>query len=210
VINLKDEIKEILNELESLFEISESPEHIINGFNKIKYYITNLQTIEQQYSAILSENAELKNKIFDLEDTLIDKKEYCYGLETQLTILQKENDRLKEKENKLQEKFKDWKKEIEKERKHYLCDRTDCCGRIKNSRKYNSIYQELKTCKSRNEKANEYIKENTRWFDSEYAKIYGELVDCAGAKGDRLEVLVNPSNLSKILGGDKDVKEAKD
>ena len=30
-------------------------------------YITNLETIEQQYSAILSENAELENKITNLE-----------------------------------------------------------------------------------------------------------------------------------------------
>ncbi len=40
---MKNEIKEILDELESLFEISEAPEHIINGFNKIKDYINNLQ-----------------------------------------------------------------------------------------------------------------------------------------------------------------------
>lgn len=32
-----------------------------------KDYITNLQTIEQQYSAILSENAELENKINNLQ-----------------------------------------------------------------------------------------------------------------------------------------------
>jgi len=31
-------------------------------------YITNLQTIEQQYSAILSENAELENKITNLQE----------------------------------------------------------------------------------------------------------------------------------------------
>ena len=40
---MNKEIKEILDELESVFEISEAPEHIINGFNKIKDYITNLQ-----------------------------------------------------------------------------------------------------------------------------------------------------------------------
>ena len=75
-----------------------------------------------------------------------------------ITTLQEENNRLKEKENKLQKEFKDWKKEIEKEKKYYLCDRTNCCGRIKNSKKYSSIYHELKDYKSRNEKAIEYIK----------------------------------------------------
>ena len=37
------------------------------SFNKVLDYITNLQTIEQQYSAILSENAELENKITNLQ-----------------------------------------------------------------------------------------------------------------------------------------------
>ena len=49
----------------------------------------------------------------------------------------------------------------------------------------------------------EYIKKDTRWFDSEYASIYGELCDCAGANDTRLEVLVNPSNLLKILDEEK-------
>lgn len=75
-----------------------------------------------------------------------------------ITILEEENERLKEKENKLQEKFKDWKKEIEKERKHYLCDRTDCCGRIKDSKKYRSLYQE-------NERLNNIINELEKWLD---------------------------------------------
>ena len=62
-----------------------------------------------------------------------------------------------------------------------------------------SVYDELNT---RIDKAMEYIEKDTRWFDSEYASIYGELCTCAGAKGNRLEVLVNPSNLLEILNGD--------
>lgn len=54
----------------------------------------------------------------------------------------KEIERLKERENILQESFSDWKKRIEKERKYYLCERTGCCGRIKDSKKYSSLYQE--------------------------------------------------------------------
>ena len=42
----KKDIKEILEEFESLFETSEAPEHIIEDFNKIKDYITNLQEYE--------------------------------------------------------------------------------------------------------------------------------------------------------------------
>lgn len=45
----------------------------------------------------------------------------------------------------------------------------------------------------------EYIEKDTRWFDSGYAKTYGELCTCAGANDTRLEVLVNPSNLLEIL-----------
>lgn len=45
----------------------------------------------------------------------------------------------------------------------------------------------------------EYIEKDTRWFDSEYAKTYGELCTCKGANSNRLEVLVNPSNLLGIL-----------
>ena len=50
----------------------------------------------------------------------------------------------------------------------------------------------------------EYIEKDTRWFDSEYASIYGTLCTCAGAKDNRLEVMVNPSNLLEILKGDKE------
>ena len=58
---MKDEIKEILDELESMFEISEAPEYIINGFNKIKDCITNLQ----KENEILKENAIHNDKVVD-------------------------------------------------------------------------------------------------------------------------------------------------
>ncbi len=45
----------------------------------------------------------------------------------------------------------------------------------------------------------EYIEKDTRWFDSEYASVYGELCTCKGANSNRLEVLVNPSNILEIL-----------
>ena len=49
----------------------------------------------------------------------------------------------------------------------------------------------------------EYIETDTRWTDRENASIYGTLCTCAGAKDNRLEVMVNPSNLLDIL---KEVK----
>lgn len=95
--------------------------------------------------------------------------------EEEIKDLQQENERLKELCDEYEEEhsneFKIWKEE-----RHELLD-----------------------YKSRCEKASECIKKDTRWFDSEYASIYGELCDCAGAKGDRLEVMVNPSNALNIL-----------
>ena len=63
----------------------------------------------------------------------------------------------------------------------------------------NNWKEESKELKDRIDKAVEYIEKDTRWFDSEYASIYGTLCTCAGAKDNRLEVMVNPSNLLKIL-----------
>ena len=64
------------------------------------------------------------------------------------------------------------------------------------------LQQENQELKDRIDKAVEYIEKDTRWFDSEYASIYGALCTCAGAKDNRLEVMVNPSNLLEILKGD--------
>lgn len=65
---MKDEIKEILAILKSRVQ---NNGYLMIGVNNCKLlldYITNLQTIEQQYSALLSENAELENKITNLQE----------------------------------------------------------------------------------------------------------------------------------------------
>ena len=56
---------------------------------------------------------------------------------------------------------------------------------------------------SKIDKAIEYIEKDTRWFDYEYASVYGELCDCEGYNANRLEVMVNPSNVLNILKEDK-------
>lgn len=66
------------------------------------------------------------------------------------------------------------------------------------------LQQENQKLKDRIGKTIEYIEKDTRWFDSEYASIYGTLCTCAGAKDNRLEVMVNPSNLLEILKGGKE------
>ena len=64
---MKDKIKEILAYFEEYIKITEmhDSEPMLNwkDLKIVLDYITNLQTIEQQYSAILSENAELKNEL---------------------------------------------------------------------------------------------------------------------------------------------------
>lgn len=52
--------------------------------DKIKDYITNLQTIEKQYSAILSENAELENKITILQERIDKAYNYVLNCEDEL------------------------------------------------------------------------------------------------------------------------------
>ena len=59
-------------------------------------YITNLQTIEQQYSAILSENAELENRITNLQEELEEEKRIEQESLKTIQDLQEENKRFKD------------------------------------------------------------------------------------------------------------------
>lgn len=74
---MKDEIKEKFYSLEELkrtidcydgYLDNEEVYYYIGALRFAYDYITNLQTIEQQYSAILSENAELENKLTNLQE----------------------------------------------------------------------------------------------------------------------------------------------
>lgn len=68
------------NEIKEILEFKENADYKKLSCDEIKVlkdYITNLQTIEQQYSAILSENAELENKIINLQQKNEKLKELC-------------------------------------------------------------------------------------------------------------------------------------
>ena len=91
---MKDEIKIIT--LGDIFENLETEEKAF----KFKDYITNLQTIEQQYSAILSENAELENKITNLQ-------EENYTLDKENKYLDNELGKYKNVIDKIKEKIKE-------------------------------------------------------------------------------------------------------
>lgn len=104
---MKDEnIKEILEDVKRHLDYVKATKQASIRDNEMKAmydYITNLQTIEQQYSAILSENAELENKITNLQNENM-KYDQCLteltdnykDLQKELTNLQEENERLKE------------------------------------------------------------------------------------------------------------------
>ena len=83
-----------------------------------KDYITNLQTIEQQYSAILSENAELENKITNLQEEIKSANESITWWSNRFNAVQEENkklkNKLKEEKEKLQNSIKETNKKISK------------------------------------------------------------------------------------------------
>lgn len=70
---MNKEIKEILECLEKYGQLTPDA---IDDLHYIRDYITNLQVIEQQYSALLSENAELENENKRLNKTIDTILEY--------------------------------------------------------------------------------------------------------------------------------------
>lgn len=61
LLNLKAEIKEILEELENMYEISELEEQV-NNINKIRDYIINLQQENKKYKEVIDRAIEYINK----------------------------------------------------------------------------------------------------------------------------------------------------
>ena len=62
---LKEEIKEILEELENMYEISELEEQV-NNINKIRDYIINLQQERDLYKEVIEELREyIEDWLFD-------------------------------------------------------------------------------------------------------------------------------------------------
>ena len=80
-------------------------------------------------------------------------------------------------------------KGIEKERKYWLCERTDCCGRIKDSKKYSSLYQE-------NKRLNNKLKDIKSQLD--YLETYSSKEDVFEDMKRRLD------RIDKIIGSDKE------
>lgn len=131
----------------------------------------NMGELKSYVASILYDNDKKVDMIHELEEEI------------------KEIERLKERENMLQESFSDWKKGIEKERKYWLCERTDCCGRIKDSKKYSSLYQE-------NKRLNNKLKDIKSQLD--YLETYSSKEDVFEDMKGRLD------RINKIIGSDKE------
>lgn len=94
---MNNEIKEILEDLQMFIQEKYLLEDVLNEkkAKSLLDYITNLQTIEQQYSALLSENAELENKITNLQQENKELLEKFSNKIEEVSNLIKENEKLK-------------------------------------------------------------------------------------------------------------------
>ena len=145
---MKDEIKEIIEYLKCEEEYYDGIEEVVlssdekvierDDIELLLDYITNLQTIEQQYSSLLSENAELENKITNLQEENKRLKELCDKYEEEHntafklwkgklketmdeTLIQKQHDRIKELEQ-INEEHRKINGELRKENKRLSKD----------------------------------------------------------------------------------------
>lgn len=133
--------------------------------------------MNDEIKEILQKIENVANKKTSSYNGLIETKNEDYRLLLDYIInLQKENDSLNsyyeyykdlaDKQNKLMRDYKSRceKLELENERlkeTNVYCNRTDCIGRIKDSRKYDSVYQEKEDYKLRIGKAREFVNNNS-------------------------------------------------
>lgn len=109
-------------------------------------------------------NEYIKNTDMHYSEPMLNWKDLKMLLDY-ITNLQQENERLKET--------------------NVYCNRTDCVGRIKDSRKYDSVYQEKEDYKSRCEKAIEITQNLLNTENSGYYKIiFQKQLDTLNGRSD--------------------------
>lgn len=69
------------------------------------------------------------------------------------------------------------------------------------------LQQKVNQLETNRDEAIEYIKNNTKYFDSEYVSIYGELCDIAGAGDTRTHCVIGDEQLLEILERGKECKK---
>lgn len=120
----------------------------------------------------------------------------CTFLKDYITNLQQKEELFE----KIVYKYDELKQENERLKEtNVYCNRTDCVGRIKDSKKYDSVYQEKENYKSRCEKANEFINENTELEHDGDDYGYMEWINIIN-----MDTMTFINNLSDILNGRSD------
>ena len=145
LLNLKEEIKEILEELENMYEISELEEQV-NNINKIRDYIINLQQenkqLKEQLLATQTNEETFRLEMEDItrilgldEDTIFDDvKTYARSLKENKILREnaEHNDKVVDKVNwenmLLKKKYEQLKKQVDEYKKlgfKYLQDKNN-------------------------------------------------------------------------------------
>ena len=137
------ELEEYIKKVEPNFD-----SHLEKGTIEMSNEYYNL--LEEKMARLINKNKELNQKYENAEnnDKVVDKVNW-------------ENQKLKKQNKTIQEKFKEWKKDIEKERKFYLCER-DCAFRLKESKKYLSYTQQIEQLQKENQKLKKELEEYNR------------------------------------------------
>lgn len=106
-----------------------------------------------------------------------------------INVTRKENQHLKNDNTQIRNNNKELKrrlKSVQEKRDSYKFRYRDVCKQLKQR---DEVIAE----------AMRYIKKNTKYYDREYSKIYGELCDMAGAGDTRLHVVIGDEELLEIL-----------
>ena len=145
LLNLKEEIKEILEELENMYEISELEEQV-NNINKIRDYIINLQQenkqLKEQLLATQTNEETFRLEMEDItkilgldEDTIFDDvKTYARSLKENKILREnaEHNDKVVDKVNWENLKLK---KQLEEYKRLGFEHLNDKCNKLENQQK---------------------------------------------------------------------------
>ena len=167
---MNNEIEQLLIQLEYFIEENYKYYNDVelnkNQIKQLLDYITNLQQDNTMYAQLKDEYEEEIKDLQENNEVLLSSYKAQKDINHQQLSMVIKRDK----------KIKDLQQENERLKEtNVYCNRTDCVGRIKDSRKYDSVYQEKEDYKSRCEKAYEEL---TYMSSSDYVKDYDIKQNC--------------------------------
>lgn len=130
------ELEEYIRKIDAKFD-----SHIEKGTIEMSNEYYNL--VEERMARLINKNKQLKDKLKGVQE----ERDYLFNKQSiENKHLALENKQLKDKIKQLEKCY---------------CNRSDCSGRIKDSRKYDSVVQQLDKYKEVIEEVREYIDNNT-------------------------------------------------